>query len=209
MLTLLGEALRSFPKPSEDPRDLWQRLTGQEMESLKVTITPVGKELGEPPVGNHLQNSSDYGSELLWQWWIGCWFNIPAGGTRSACVGCESTLPPSSMQMLQYIVIHLHRFFKFQKPTVSIINLASHKYCFLWDCCGIAEQLPAASIHKENKSFSFPGQGGVITAFQLSLCPLSRGKLKVRAPGGGQKAKLTIESSKMKCSIYRREIMRL
>uniref|UniRef100_A0A8D2PGE0 Uncharacterized protein n=1 Tax=Zosterops lateralis melanops TaxID=1220523 RepID=A0A8D2PGE0_ZOSLA len=32
MLTLLGEALRSFPKPSEDPRDLWQRL--KEMESL-------------------------------------------------------------------------------------------------------------------------------------------------------------------------------
>ncbi|XP_058670043.1 uncharacterized protein C8orf48 homolog [Ammospiza caudacuta] len=30
MLTLLGEALRSFPKPSEDPRDLWQRLKGQE-----------------------------------------------------------------------------------------------------------------------------------------------------------------------------------
>ncbi|XP_064569069.1 uncharacterized protein C8orf48 homolog [Zonotrichia leucophrys gambelii] len=28
MLTLLGEALRSFPKPSEDPRDLWQRLKG-------------------------------------------------------------------------------------------------------------------------------------------------------------------------------------
>ncbi|XP_005497163.3 uncharacterized protein C8orf48 homolog [Zonotrichia albicollis] len=26
MLTLLGEALRSFPKPSEDRRDLWQRL---------------------------------------------------------------------------------------------------------------------------------------------------------------------------------------
>ncbi|KFP88423.1 Uncharacterized protein C8orf48, partial [Acanthisitta chloris] len=23
VLTLLGEALRSFPKPSEDPRDLW------------------------------------------------------------------------------------------------------------------------------------------------------------------------------------------
>ncbi|XP_058704001.1 uncharacterized protein C8orf48 homolog [Poecile atricapillus] len=34
MLTLLGEVLRSFPKPSEDPRDLWQRLKGQEMESL-------------------------------------------------------------------------------------------------------------------------------------------------------------------------------
>ncbi|XP_062358953.1 uncharacterized protein C8orf48 homolog [Cinclus cinclus] len=33
MLTLLGEALRSFPKPSEDPRDLWQRLKGQEMEN--------------------------------------------------------------------------------------------------------------------------------------------------------------------------------
>ncbi|RMB98248.1 hypothetical protein DUI87_25151 [Hirundo rustica rustica] len=32
MLTLLGEALKSFPKPSEDPRDLWQRL--KEMESL-------------------------------------------------------------------------------------------------------------------------------------------------------------------------------
>ncbi|XP_066058475.1 uncharacterized protein C8orf48 homolog [Chamaea fasciata] len=32
MLTLLGEALRSFPKPSEDPRDLWQRL--KEMEGL-------------------------------------------------------------------------------------------------------------------------------------------------------------------------------
>ncbi|OWK57207.1 Uncharacterized protein C8orf48 [Lonchura striata] len=30
MLTLLGEALRNFPKPSEDPRDLWQRLKGQE-----------------------------------------------------------------------------------------------------------------------------------------------------------------------------------
>ncbi|KAL9836832.1 uncharacterized protein C8orf48 homolog isoform 1-T2 [Geothlypis trichas] len=30
MLTLLGEALRSFPKPSEDPRDLWQRLKAQE-----------------------------------------------------------------------------------------------------------------------------------------------------------------------------------
>ncbi|XP_041280339.1 uncharacterized protein C8orf48 homolog [Onychostruthus taczanowskii] len=30
MLTLLGEALKSFPKPSEDPRDLWQRLKGQE-----------------------------------------------------------------------------------------------------------------------------------------------------------------------------------
>ncbi|KAM4767958.1 uncharacterized protein C8orf48 homolog isoform 1-T2 [Cyanocitta cristata] len=55
MLTLLGEALRSFPKPSEDPWDLWQRLKGQEMESLKVTITPVGKELGEPPrTGSHL-----------------------------------------------------------------------------------------------------------------------------------------------------------
>ncbi|XP_066189996.1 uncharacterized protein C8orf48 homolog [Sylvia atricapilla] len=32
MLTLLGEALRSFPKPSEDPRELWQRL--KEMENL-------------------------------------------------------------------------------------------------------------------------------------------------------------------------------
>ncbi|KAM4886278.1 uncharacterized protein C8orf48 homolog [Sylvia borin] len=32
MLTLLGEALRSFPKPSEDPRELWQRL--KEAESL-------------------------------------------------------------------------------------------------------------------------------------------------------------------------------
>ncbi|XP_053811899.1 uncharacterized protein C8orf48 homolog isoform X2 [Vidua chalybeata] len=30
MLSLLGEALRSFPKPSVDPRDLWQRLKGQE-----------------------------------------------------------------------------------------------------------------------------------------------------------------------------------
>ncbi|XP_075291269.1 uncharacterized protein C8orf48 homolog isoform X2 [Opisthocomus hoazin] len=26
VLTLIGEALRSFPKPSEDPRNLWQRL---------------------------------------------------------------------------------------------------------------------------------------------------------------------------------------
>ncbi|XP_027561277.1 uncharacterized protein C8orf48 homolog isoform X5 [Neopelma chrysocephalum] len=41
MLTLLGEALRSFPKPSEDPRALWQRLKegkaqqhqGSELES--------------------------------------------------------------------------------------------------------------------------------------------------------------------------------
>uniref|UniRef100_A0A8C5UDS7 Uncharacterized protein n=1 Tax=Malurus cyaneus samueli TaxID=2593467 RepID=A0A8C5UDS7_9PASS len=39
MLTLLGEALRSFPKPSEDPRDLWQRLKGQEIESLKHSET--------------------------------------------------------------------------------------------------------------------------------------------------------------------------
>ncbi|XP_009956061.1 PREDICTED: uncharacterized protein C8orf48 homolog, partial [Leptosomus discolor] len=29
VLTLLGEALRSFPKPSEDPRNLWQKLKGQ------------------------------------------------------------------------------------------------------------------------------------------------------------------------------------
>ncbi|XP_032557594.1 uncharacterized protein C8orf48 homolog isoform X3 [Chiroxiphia lanceolata] len=29
MLTLLGETLRSFPKPSEDPRALWQRLKGR------------------------------------------------------------------------------------------------------------------------------------------------------------------------------------
>ncbi|XP_075291271.1 uncharacterized protein C8orf48 homolog isoform X4 [Opisthocomus hoazin] len=28
VLTLIGEALRSFPKPSEDPRNLWQRLKG-------------------------------------------------------------------------------------------------------------------------------------------------------------------------------------
>lgn len=32
MLTLLGEALSSFPKPSEDPRELWQWLKGKEME---------------------------------------------------------------------------------------------------------------------------------------------------------------------------------
>ncbi|XP_027561276.1 uncharacterized protein C8orf48 homolog isoform X4 [Neopelma chrysocephalum] len=38
MLTLLGEALRSFPKPSEDPRALWQRLKGQ-----KIYQIPVGK----------------------------------------------------------------------------------------------------------------------------------------------------------------------
>ncbi|XP_050166609.1 uncharacterized protein C8orf48 homolog isoform X2 [Myiozetetes cayanensis] len=31
VLTLLGEALRSFPKPSEDPRALWQRLEGQKI----------------------------------------------------------------------------------------------------------------------------------------------------------------------------------
>ncbi|KAM6124711.1 uncharacterized protein C8orf48 homolog [Phoenicopterus ruber ruber] len=31
VLTRIGEALRSFPKPSEDPRNLWQRLKGQEM----------------------------------------------------------------------------------------------------------------------------------------------------------------------------------
>ncbi|KAM6057361.1 uncharacterized protein C8orf48 homolog [Theristicus caerulescens] len=31
VLTLIGEALRSFPKPSEDPRNLWQRLKGQKM----------------------------------------------------------------------------------------------------------------------------------------------------------------------------------
>ncbi|KAM6252542.1 uncharacterized protein C8orf48 homolog [Spheniscus humboldti] len=30
-LTLIGEALRSFPKPSEDPRNLWQRLKHQKM----------------------------------------------------------------------------------------------------------------------------------------------------------------------------------
>nr|XP_009942865.1 PREDICTED: uncharacterized protein C8orf48 homolog [Opisthocomus hoazin] len=36
VLTLIGEALRSFPKPSEDPRNLWQRLKGQEMQGLKV-----------------------------------------------------------------------------------------------------------------------------------------------------------------------------
>ncbi|KAM9274545.1 uncharacterized protein C8orf48 homolog isoform 2-T2 [Morus bassanus] len=29
VLTLIGEALRSCPKPSEDPRNLWQRLKGQ------------------------------------------------------------------------------------------------------------------------------------------------------------------------------------
>lgn len=108
----------------------------------ELTITAVGEQLGEPPVGSHLQNSNDFGSELLWQWWIGCCFNIPAGGTRSAWLGCESTLSPSSMQMLQYIVIHLHRFLKFQKPSVSIINLARQKYCFF---CGIAVGLQSSS----------------------------------------------------------------
>ncbi|KAM9600155.1 uncharacterized protein C8orf48 homolog isoform 6-T6 [Morphnus guianensis] len=29
VLTLIGEALRSFPKPSEDPKNLWQKLKGQ------------------------------------------------------------------------------------------------------------------------------------------------------------------------------------
>lgn len=31
VLTLIGEALRSFPKPSEDPKNLWQKLKGQKM----------------------------------------------------------------------------------------------------------------------------------------------------------------------------------
>lgn len=31
VLTLIGEALRSLPKPSEDPKNLWQRLKGQKM----------------------------------------------------------------------------------------------------------------------------------------------------------------------------------
>ncbi|KAM6353912.1 uncharacterized protein C8orf48 homolog [Alca torda] len=31
VLMHIGEALRSFPKPSEDPRNLWQRLKGQKM----------------------------------------------------------------------------------------------------------------------------------------------------------------------------------
>ncbi|XP_074004098.1 uncharacterized protein C8orf48 homolog isoform X1 [Numenius arquata] len=31
VLTRIGEALGSFPKPSEDPRNLWQRLKGQTM----------------------------------------------------------------------------------------------------------------------------------------------------------------------------------
>ncbi|XP_064934132.1 uncharacterized protein C8orf48 homolog isoform X2 [Columba livia] len=31
VLTRIGEALESFPKPSEDPRNLWQRLKGHKM----------------------------------------------------------------------------------------------------------------------------------------------------------------------------------
>lgn len=31
VLTHIGEALRSFPKPSEDPRSLWQRLKSQKI----------------------------------------------------------------------------------------------------------------------------------------------------------------------------------
>ncbi|XP_028939985.1 LOW QUALITY PROTEIN: uncharacterized protein C8orf48 homolog, partial [Antrostomus carolinensis] len=53
VLTLLGEALRSFPKPSEDPRSLWQRLKGQKIDSLKVVNTTQGhKELGESSAGS-------------------------------------------------------------------------------------------------------------------------------------------------------------
>ncbi|KAM9373766.1 uncharacterized protein C8orf48 homolog [Phaethornis superciliosus] len=57
VLTRLGEALRSFPKPSEDPRSLWQRLKGQKMYSLKVGNTTQGHQgLGEFPVGSCVLN---------------------------------------------------------------------------------------------------------------------------------------------------------
>lgn len=32
-----------------------------------LTTAAVDEELGEPPVGSHLQNPNDCGSELLWQ----------------------------------------------------------------------------------------------------------------------------------------------
>lgn len=70
------------------------------------------------------------------------------------------------MQMLQYIVIHLHRFLKFQKPTFSMINLARQKYCF----CGIAVGLQSSSqllpsIRKINDSVCL---GREVELLQLS-----------------------------------------
>ncbi|XP_027749636.1 uncharacterized protein C8orf48 homolog isoform X2 [Empidonax traillii] len=40
VLTLLGEALRSFPKPSEDPRALWQRLEGAPPPAADFSFDP-------------------------------------------------------------------------------------------------------------------------------------------------------------------------
>jgi len=66
VLTLIGEALRSFPKPSEDPRNLWQRLKGQEMQGLKVVnITQGHKEPGEPSAGSYVLNDKDCGCSLF------------------------------------------------------------------------------------------------------------------------------------------------
>ncbi|XP_054694898.1 uncharacterized protein C8orf48 homolog isoform X1 [Grus americana] len=68
VLTHIGEAVRSLPKPSEDPRNLWQRLKGQKMCSLKVVnITEGHKELGEFSAGSHVLNANDCGCNLFCQ----------------------------------------------------------------------------------------------------------------------------------------------
>ncbi|KAM6300207.1 LOW QUALITY PROTEIN: uncharacterized protein C8orf48 homolog [Aegotheles albertisi] len=66
VLTRLGEALRSFPKPSEDPRKLWQRLKDQNMYGLEVVNVTQG-QLRESSAGSHVLNASGCGYNLLWQ----------------------------------------------------------------------------------------------------------------------------------------------
>ncbi|KAM6323092.1 uncharacterized protein C8orf48 homolog isoform 1-T2 [Podargus strigoides] len=68
VLTRIGEALRSLPKPSEDPRILWQRLMGQKIHGLgTVNVTQGHKELVEPSASSHVLNANNCGYNLFCQ----------------------------------------------------------------------------------------------------------------------------------------------
>ncbi|XP_071669500.1 uncharacterized protein C8orf48 homolog isoform X3 [Patagioenas fasciata] len=62
------------------------------------------------------------------------------------------------------------------------------------------ESFPKPSEDPRNLWQRLKGQGGIITGFQLNLCPLCHGKLEARAAGGGEKegCEVTIERSKIK-----------
>ncbi|KAM8799989.1 LOW QUALITY PROTEIN: uncharacterized protein C8orf48 homolog [Eudromia elegans] len=70
VLTLIGETLRSLPKLSEDPSNVWKRLKEKGQKNIRpkiVNITQGHKERGKSPAGSHVLNAKYCGCNLFCQ----------------------------------------------------------------------------------------------------------------------------------------------